>query len=158
MSLTEAIGGPSLAAGHTRLLVQSQRPRSFRSDAAERLFKNRAATASLVFIAVVVFVAASAPWIAPYPYDEQHMDRTWQNPSAQHWLGTDGFGRDILSRLMYGARVSLTVAIMAQVIILMLGVPLGLVGLLRLLLDHRVQLPVAQAGAVDATARAPTGL
>ncbi len=96
------------------------------SDATLRLLKNRAATASLCFIIVLLAVAALASWIAPYAYDAQHLDRTWQGPSWQHWLGTDGFGRDILSRLMYGARVSLTVAIMAQVIILAIGVPLGL--------------------------------
>jgi oligopeptide transport system permease protein len=127
MGLTEVADGPSLAHAYTQPVAPSRQPRSFWWDAAARLRKNRVATVSLVFIGVLLFVAAFAPWIAPYPYDEQHMDRTWQGPSAQHWLGTDAFGRDILSRLIYGARVSLTVAIMAQAIILLIGVPLGLI-------------------------------
>jgi oligopeptide transport system permease protein len=107
--------------------ARTDKARSLWSDAASALLRNRAATVSLVFIGVLLFVAAAAPWLAPYPYDAQHLDRTWQAPSAQHLLGTDAFGRDVLSRLIYGARVSLTVAIMAQVIILLIGVPLGLV-------------------------------
>jgi oligopeptide transport system permease protein len=107
-------------------VVRTEKAQGLWADAASRLLQNRAATASLLFIGALLLVAAAAPWIAPYAYDAQHLDRTWQSPSAQHWLGTDAFGRDVLSRLMYGARVSLTVAIMAQVIILVIGVPLGL--------------------------------
>ena len=42
---------------------------------------------------LLLVIAAAAPWLAPYPYDAQHLDRTWQGPSAQHLLGTDAFGR-----------------------------------------------------------------
>jgi oligopeptide transport system permease protein len=107
-------------------VVRAEKAQGLWTDAVSRLLQNRAATASLLFIGALLLVAAAAPWLAPYAYDAQHLDRTWQSPSAQHLLGTDAFGRDVLSRLIYGARVSLTVAIIAQVIILVIGVPLGL--------------------------------
>jgi oligopeptide transport system permease protein len=126
LSVANLAGEPSLA-GLGGLALQRHKPRSFWSEAFGRLLKNRAATGSLVFIALLLLVAVLAPLIAPYPFDEQHLDRTWQPPSAQFWLGTDAFGRDIFSRLIFGARVSLTVALMAQLIILALGMPLGLI-------------------------------
>ena len=54
--------------------------------------------------------ALLAPLIAPYPYDKVNFGQITKPPSAQHWLGTDSLGRDVLSRLMYGARVSLSVS------------------------------------------------
>ena len=118
---------PSVTITGAETAVRPAKAQGLWSDASGRLLQNRAATASLVFIGLLLVVAAAAPWLAPYPYDAQHLDRTWQGPSAQHLLGTDAFGRDILSRLIYGARVSLTVAVLAQVIILLIGVPLGLI-------------------------------
>jgi oligopeptide transport system permease protein len=120
-------GSPSVTITRAETAVRPAKAQSLWSDAAGRLLRNRAATVSLVFISLLLVIAAAAPWLAPYPYDAQHLDRTWQGPSAQHLLGTDAFGRDILSRLIYGARVSLTVAVLAQVIILLIGVPLGLI-------------------------------
>jgi oligopeptide transport system permease protein len=120
-------GSQSVTIPRVEPAARPAQARGLWSDAAGRLLRNRAATASLVFIGLLLVVAVGAPWLAPYPYDAQHLDRTWQGPSAQHLLGTDAFGRDILSRLIYGARVSLTVAILAQVIILLIGVPLGLI-------------------------------
>ncbi|MCC7105924.1 MAG: ABC transporter permease [Chloroflexi bacterium] len=139
MSLTDVAASPVLAGAASERLAHRKASRGFWSDALARLLENRVATASLVFIGLLLLVAIFAPSVAPYPYDEQHMSQTWQAPSAQYWLGTDAFGRDILSRLIFGARVSLTVAIMAQVIILLLGVPLGLVsGLLGGRVDNAI--------------------
>jgi ABC-type dipeptide/oligopeptide/nickel transport system permease subunit len=126
MSVANVAGEPRLA-GLGSVAVARHQPRSYWSEALGRLLRNRAATLSLGFIGALLLVAILAPWVAPYPYDEQHLDRTWQAPSAQFWLGTDAFGRDIFSRLIFGARVSLTVAIMAQLIILALGMPLGMI-------------------------------
>ena len=120
-------GSPSVTIARAEPATRPAKAQSLWSDAARRLQRNHAATASLVFIALLLAMAVAAPWLAPYPYDAQHLDRTWQGPSPQHLLGTDAFGRDILSRLIYGARVSLTVAVLAQVIILLIGVPLGLI-------------------------------
>lgn len=81
---------------------------------------------ALGFIGCLVVVAALAPWIAPYGFNDQNYDSLHQGMSSTNWLGTDGFGRDILSRLIYGARVSLGSAVMAAVVAAGIGVPAGL--------------------------------
>lgn len=82
---------------------------------------------SLGYIAALFLVAIFAPLLAPHHYAEVNFAAITQPPSADYWLGTDSLGRDILSRLIYGARVSLSVALVAQAIILLIGVPIGLV-------------------------------
>ena len=66
-------------------------------------------------LAVVVMVAAGilAPAVAPYSYSTQSLRERLQPPSAAHWLGTDGFGRDVLTRLVWGSRVSLEIGFLA---------------------------------------------
>ena len=59
---------------------------------------------SLGCLTLVALVAVLAPWVAPYTYDIQNLSATNQAPSVAHWLGTDEFGRDVLSRIIYGAR------------------------------------------------------
>jgi len=81
----------------------------------------------LLFLAVAVF----APLLAPYPPAEQNFLEMMKPPSAKHWLGTDSFGQDILSRLFYGARSALAVGFGSVAIGLALGVPLGLLAGLR---------------------------
>jgi ABC-type dipeptide/oligopeptide/nickel transport system permease subunit len=70
-------------------------------------------------------MALLAPWVAPYPYDIQHLDLASQAPSAANWLGTDEFGRDVLSRIMYGARTSLAVSVTSIGISVVTGMCLG---------------------------------
>jgi peptide/nickel transport system permease protein len=77
-------------------------------------------------VAVIVLLALAAPWIAPYPYDEFHTKDRLQRPSANYWFGTDEFGRDVLSRVLVGSRISLFMGIGATGMSLILGVPLGL--------------------------------
>jgi ABC-type dipeptide/oligopeptide/nickel transport system permease subunit len=84
---------------------------------------------TLVAAAVVLLlciVAAAAPWIAPYHYAEQYLEQAKQPPGAKFWLGTDAVGRDIFSRLVYGAQVSLRVALVVVTIELLLGATLGM--------------------------------
>lgn len=95
-------------------------------DAWARLRRNHAAMASLAVIAVMILLAALASQISPYSYFEQDMANTWGAPSAQHWMGTDGLGRDVFSRLIFGARISISVGLVADAIILLIGVPMGL--------------------------------
>ena len=102
------------------------RPSTMFAQAWRRLSRSKVAVASLVFIVLLVLIALFAPWIAPYAYDEVNFVAITQPPSAAYWLGTDSLGRDVLSRLIYGARVSLSVALVAQAIILVIGVPIGL--------------------------------
>lgn len=103
------------------------RARTLWRDALLRLQRNKAAMVSLAFILLLVLIALLAPVMAPYPYDKVNFGAVTKPPSAQYWLGTDSLGRDVLSRLMYGARVSLSVSIVAQIVILLIGVPVGLV-------------------------------
>jgi len=70
----------------------------------------------------MVVVALLTPWIAPYSYEVQDLDLGASPPSAAHWLGTDTFGRDLLTRVMYGGRVSLAVGFIATTVALVIGV------------------------------------
>jgi ABC-type dipeptide/oligopeptide/nickel transport system permease subunit len=88
--------------------------------------RHRLAKAGLGIIAVLCFVAVFAPLLAPYSPYEQDLYRVLAGPSATHWLGTDNLGRDLLSRLLYGARVSLFVGIGSAVLSAVPGVAIGL--------------------------------
>ncbi|UXU74711.1 MULTISPECIES: nickel transporter permease [unclassified Paracoccus (in: a-proteobacteria)] len=93
---------------------------------------NRLAMLGLAILVLLVLVAAFAPWIAPQDPLAQNLAQRLQPPSAAHWLGTDALGRDILSRLIYGSRVTLfivgTVALVAPVIGLLIGTVAGFAG------------------------------
>lgn len=95
-------------------------------DAARRFAKNRLAMVGLVVVGAMIFTAIFADLLAPYLYDYAVLAEARQFPSRDHWLGTDEVGRDMLSRLIYGARISLTVGFGVQLIALLIGVPLGL--------------------------------
>jgi len=91
-----------------------------------RARRNPMAVAGAVVVAFLIFLALAAPWITPSPYDRASFGEAWQFPSPRHWLGTDAIGRDLYTRVVYGARVSLTVGFTAQAIALAVGLPLGL--------------------------------
>jgi peptide/nickel transport system permease protein len=90
-----------------------------------RLFRMRGAVAGFVILAVVLAGALSAGLIAPAPPDEISLDAALERPSLHHPLGTDPFGRDVLSRVLHGARVSLGVGFLARTISLVIGLALG---------------------------------
>lgn len=102
------------------------KPRSEFQRMAARFFRRRTAVLGLVLVIFVVFVAVAAPFIAPY-VPTRTVARPNLAPSLQHWLGTDQVGRDLLSRLMYGARVSLIVGVGAQLLGGTIGVLLGMI-------------------------------
>ena len=87
----------------------------------ERFKKNKAAIFSFWVLIALILIAVLAPWISPYPFDEQNIDFILEAPNFQFWLGTDSLGRDMLSRLMYGARVSLSIGIVTALISLVVG-------------------------------------
>jgi ABC-type dipeptide/oligopeptide/nickel transport system permease subunit len=94
-------------------------------DFVKRFKRNKAAVAGLTILVILMLVAIFAPYIAPYdPYDAQ-MQIALQKPSAQHLLGCDELGRDVLSRIIYGARISLRVGLEAVAIALGIGIFLG---------------------------------
>ena len=96
-------------------------------DAIRRLIQNRAAMIGGITILVLIILAILAPWIAPYSYSYQNLDIGASPPSAEHLLGTDVLGRDLLSRLLYGARISLLVGFVATGVALVIGVSWGII-------------------------------
>jgi peptide/nickel transport system permease protein len=101
------------------------KPSSLWSDAWRRLRRNKLAVAGLVIIAALVIVAVFGPWLSPYDFLSQNLDLRNQPPSAAHWLGTDDLGRDVMSRLIYGARTAFMVAVGVTIIAVLIGVVLG---------------------------------
>jgi len=98
-----------------------------KSDFWPKFRRNRNAIAGTIIVTFVVLVAIFARLISPYDYDETDILFTWAHPSPEHLLGTDALGRDILSRLIVGAQVSLTVAVAVLAITLTVGILLGMI-------------------------------
>ena len=96
-------------------------------DALHRLVRNKLAAASGIVVLFMIIIALFAPLIAPYDPSLQNTKAILQSPSPSHLMGTDLLGRDILSRLIYGARISLAVGIFTQFITLLIGLPIGAV-------------------------------
>lgn len=92
-----------------------------------RFRRNRNAVAGSIIVAFVVLVAVFGPFVAPYAYDDTDLLGTWAAPSREHLLGGDQLGRDILSRLIVGARVSLLVAVSVLSITLAIGILMGMI-------------------------------
>lgn len=101
--------------------------RTYLYEVVSRLRRNRIAVVGIGFITALIVLALVTPIIAPYDYGQGSLLDANKAPSLAHWLGTDALGRDELTRILWGARVSLTVAIGAQIIIALIGVTLGLV-------------------------------
>jgi oligopeptide transport system permease protein len=108
-------------------LLRAQRATGLWRDAFHRLRRQPVPFAAGVLLLLLALVAIFAPLVAPYHYATQNYDALTQPPSRAHWLGTDDLGRDILSRLIYGARISLTVGLVVESVILLIGVPAGLI-------------------------------
>ncbi|SCX89703.1 ABC transporter permease [Alkaliphilus peptidifermentans] len=90
-----------------------------------RMKQNKAAMVGLVIIGILIFAALTANIIAPYGYDDQNLPGRFQTPNSKHLLGTDNFGRDIFSRIIYGSRISLMVGFIAVGIAALSGGTLG---------------------------------
>ncbi|NBZ86320.1 ABC transporter permease [Stagnihabitans tardus] len=102
-----------------------EQPTNLWRDAWKRLRRNKLALAGLAVVAFLVFVAAFGPWLAPHDYLSQNLDLRSVPPQAAHWFGTDDLGRDVLSRLIYGARTAFLVAVAVTLIAVGIGVILG---------------------------------
>ena len=94
-------------------------------DAWLRLRKNKLAMLGLGFLIVMMLLCLLAPMLTPYGYEEQDLRLGATLPSMTHWLGTDTFGRDMLTRILYGGRVSLMVGFIATAVALLIGVTYG---------------------------------
>jgi peptide/nickel transport system permease protein len=103
----------------------SRESRGFLVDSAERLLENRLVVVSAIILIILSVLAVFAPLLAPYDPAGQVLSDSLQGPRANHLLGTDEMGRDILSRIIYGTRISLSVGIVSQLIACVIGVLLG---------------------------------
>jgi ABC-type dipeptide/oligopeptide/nickel transport system permease subunit len=100
---------------------------SFWRGAWRRFRRNRLAMFGLVYVIFILFVAIAAPVLTPYQYDKINPTQALETPSLAHPFGTDALGRDMLTRIMYGARPMLLVGILTNVAALIIGVPLGII-------------------------------
>ncbi len=110
---------------------QASRMAHRRGELAElwrRLRRNRAAVVGAAVVAVFVLLAIFAPLLVPYDPLQGRLQDRLQTPSLAHWFGTDELGRDLFSRIIYGARISLQIQIVAVSLSLLIGVTLGAVG------------------------------
>lgn len=98
------------------------------ADVWRRLKRNRAAVVGGVIVLLFVSIAILAPLISPYPPNEGDLAKRLKPPSQEHLLGTDPLGRDLLSRVIYGARISLQIQVVSVLIALVIGTLLGMVG------------------------------
>src|SRR5262244_3968451 len=118
----DAARAPAVPDAETTLTT---RPTSLWRDGVRRLRRNRLAMAGGAVIVVLCLIAIFADVLAPLPYTKTNFGRLNEAPSKQYPLGTDQLGRDLLSRMIYGARVSMLVGLGAQIIVVFIGVPIG---------------------------------
>jgi len=106
-------------------IAQAEQGTSLWKDAWIRLRRNKMAVFGLVTLVLFIVIALLTPWIAPYSYQAQNLELGASPPSAAHWLGTDIFGRDLMTQIMYGGRISLAVGFVATADPLLIGVTWG---------------------------------
>ena len=114
------------AAASEPMQMESNRLRSPSADVARHFMRNRLAVAGLIIVILLIFTAIFAPFLAPADPAKQNLEDKRTPPGAEYPLGADEFGRDILSRIIYGTRVALYVALVAVAIAMAFGVIVGL--------------------------------
>ncbi|WP_339803834.1 ABC transporter permease [uncultured Marinobacter sp.] len=110
----------------TQTLDMATREDSLFSKFGQWCRRDKRGAASLLVLSLIIGIAVFAPWIAPHSPTEQDFSKMLMDPSAEHWLGTDDLGRDVMSRLIHGASKSIYAAFLAVGIALLIGVPIGL--------------------------------
>lgn len=111
----------------TKVEVDLDQSANLWSDAWARLKANRFAVLGMFVLLCFVFMAVVGPYLTPYDFLSQNIDARNSAPSVAHWLGTDDLGRDVLARIIYGARTALFVALVVTIIATVIGVLLGAV-------------------------------
>ena len=109
----------------TALITTNTETIGYFKDAFIRLQKNKMATISFCIILALIVIAVLGPIFSSHTYDEQNLMLTNQAPSLEHWFGTDNLGRDIFIRVLYGARISLAIGIVASFLNFFIGVIYG---------------------------------
>jgi peptide/nickel transport system permease protein len=131
--------------------LRSARPRSLWRDALHQLTRNKGAVAGAVIFALIVLIAIAAPALAPHDPIKLNARHSLESPNRHYWMGTDQFGRDILSRIIYGSRTSVAMGLVAVSISVTTGAFLGLLagyygGILDTLVGRLVDLMLAFPG------------
>lgn len=103
----------------------NERKRNKFVDALRRYLCNRMAVVGAVVLLIFLIITIFAPWIAPYPPDEQHVKDRLKPPSAQYWMGTDSLGRDIFSRAVYACQISIPIGFISMIISMGVGILIG---------------------------------
>lgn len=101
--------------------ITSEVSKSLWSDSWQRLGRNKLAIFSAILIVIICLAAIFAPLITKFSFEEQDINRILLAPNSTNWFGTDGLGRDVFSRLIYGARVSMAIGILTSLVSLVLG-------------------------------------
>ncbi|HEV2054175.1 MAG TPA: ABC transporter permease [Methylomirabilota bacterium] len=127
MALSTPASGTSLDIADLLAAAPSAATSSLWRDAWRRLLRNKLAVGGGVTVVLLCLVAIFANVLAPQSYTKANFGSIYEFPSREFPLGTDQLGRDVLSRMIYGARVSMLVGLGSQVIVVLLGVPLGAV-------------------------------
>lgn len=111
----------------SRLTSEEIKQESFWASVGKRLLQNKMAVIGMTILGIIIFAAIFAPYIAPHDPIKQNILARYKAPSSRYLLGTDELGRDILSRIIYGARYSLLIGVISISIALLLGIFLGVV-------------------------------
>ena len=93
----------------------------------KRLLHNKMVVFGTVVILAMIFLAVAAPWLTPYDYKTNHLGERLLAPSSLHLMGTDDYGKDVWTRLIYGARVSLKVSFLSVMLALSIGSTIGFI-------------------------------
>lgn len=103
----------------------AQKPDTLTKIFLRKFLKNKLAVIGFIMMLIIILAAVFAPWITPYTFEEQNLMNKLAPPSSDYWLGTDRYGRDIFTRLLYGGRVSLIVAFGAVAGAMVIGITVG---------------------------------
>jgi len=111
--------------GRDQTKVQTRPITTYRQDAWRRLKEQKLAMAGLYTVLLIILIAVIGPWVSHISYSDQNLMLANKPPSGDHWFGTDSLGRDLFIRVLYGARISLSIGIVASLINLTIGVIYG---------------------------------
>lgn len=112
--------------GEREKAEQISRPSlSYWQDARRRLWKDKLAVLGIVCVSLIALLALFGPMLSPYDYDYSDFAAISQSPGASHWFGTDALGRDLFVRILYGARISLSIGLVSALVNMIIGVIYG---------------------------------
>lgn len=123
--MTDAQTEPSTSVGAVTDTTGSDTVSRRRRGGLRNFFRDPVTVLATIFLALVILAAIFAPLLTRYDPNAQNLTTVLGSPSGKHWLGTDDLGRDLWSRLVYGARISLLAALIASVVAAVIGIPLG---------------------------------